>query len=156
MFRHDSSWKVCLKRTVQPQASNSYIDLRKPERILAWVFSSNCPSKSLFEIQIQIPGVAARLCPTLLSGREVLCDVVHGVADVVLLGHVHVDQAQEGRALHAQPLQDDGSELGRFSHRVAMRFMLKCLNYIFYHLPAMSNIHLFTWFQPNRSWFSVK
>ena len=91
---------------------------------MVWLLSSNFPSKSLFEIQIQIPGVAARLCPTLLSGREVLCDVVHGVADVVLLGDVHVDQAQEGRALHAQPLQDDGSELGIFAHRASLIWRL--------------------------------
>ena len=76
------------------------------------------------------------LCPTLLSCREVLCDVVHGVAHVVLLGDVHVDQAQEGRALHAQPLQDDGSELGIFSHRASyMTFMLKCLKNI--HLRSI-------------------
>ena len=84
------------------------------------------------------------LCPTLLSCREVLCDVVHGVAHVVLLGDVHVDQAQEGRALHAQPLQDHSEELVRFSQKFFYYFnvtMLKIFILSIVTIATLANYH---------------
>ena len=42
--------------------------------------------------------------PTWFSCRQVLRDVLGRVPDVVLPGDVHVDQAEEGAALHAQAL----------------------------------------------------
>ena len=41
---------------------------------------------------------------TWLSSGQVLHDIVHGVSHMIVPGDIHVDEPQEGRTLHSEPL----------------------------------------------------
>lgn len=82
-------------RTFRTLCSHGRLVLHRQERLKGFDECENCKYVQLL----------TELFFTWFSSREIVGDVVHGVADVVVSGHVHVDEAEEGRGLHPQHLR---------------------------------------------------